>query len=35
VRGRMSMAGPGFSSDIQVSGQWLSASCAGVDDDGD
>jgi hypothetical protein len=33
VRGRMSMAGPGFSSDIQVSGQWLSASCAGADED--
>ena len=33
VRGSMSMAGPGFSSDIQVSGQWLSASCAGADED--
>lgn len=33
VQGRMSMSGPGFTSNMQLSGQWLSASCAGADDE--
>jgi hypothetical protein len=33
VQGTMSGSGPGFSMNIQMSGQWLSASCAGADED--
>lgn len=33
VRGRMNRSGPGFSNSMQMSGQWLSASCAGADED--
>ena len=33
MRGRMNMTGPGISSNMQMSGQWLSASCAGADED--
>jgi len=33
MRGRMNMTGPGISSNMQMSGQWLSASCAGADKD--